>query len=148
MRALFGAFVLAGTAFALHAAWEALHIPLYTSIAVETGSMPLVLYATLGDVLYTFVGAGLFVLLRGTGALCAPVPRDFLLLAAFGACIAVFVEYKAFLLERWAYTPAMPVVPLLGVGLSPLLQMTLLLPLSVFIMHIALSFSARTLKRF
>ncbi len=36
-------------------------------------------------------------------------------------------------LERWAYTDSMPMIPLLGVGLSPLLQWLLLPPLIMWL---------------
>jgi hypothetical protein len=35
----------------------------------------------------------------------------------------------------WSYTDKMPIVPVLGIGLWPLAQLTLLVPLSVVIAH-------------
>ena len=86
----------------------------------------------LGDVSYTL----------GAYAFLALVKRNLLWLkdwdwtgyaslAILGAFIGLFVEYKALALHRWAYTSDMPLV--FGVGLSPLLQMMILLPLSVAI---------------
>jgi len=59
--------------------------------------------------------------------------KDIASLAVLGFFIAVFVEYKGLFLNRWHYLEAMPVISGLGVGLSPILQMSLLLPVSVFL---------------
>jgi len=42
------------------------------------------------------------------------------------------LNIKALALGRWEYAAAMPIVPLLRVGLSPVLQMAVLLPLAVY----------------
>lgn len=49
--------------------------------------------------------------------------------AALGLVYAVLVEHTALATGRWTYTERMPIVSLLGAGLWPLLQMTLLPPL-------------------
>ena len=96
------------------------------------GRLPVVVYATLGDILYTFIAIGLVALFKGSFIwfLAAQAP-DYLGLAIVGFFIALFVEYKAMALKRWEYTGKMP--RFLGLGLTPLLQMTVLLPLSVSI---------------
>lgn len=50
--------------------------------------------------------------------------------AVLGLATAVLVEHAALAAERWSYTERMPVVSLLDAGLWPLLQMTLLPPLT------------------
>ena len=51
--------------------------------------------------------------------------------AAFlGAVCAVVFERLALAAGRWSYTDRMPIVPVLGVGLWPLLQLTLLVPVA------------------
>jgi amino acid transporter len=94
--------------------------------------LPLVAFATLGDVAYA-LGAVLLAALfkRRYGWLADARASDYAGLAILGFCIALLVEYKALALHRWAYTSAMPLV--LGVGLSPLLQMTILVPLSAYL---------------
>ena len=49
--------------------------------------------------------------------------------AIVGLAYAVLVEYRGLAAGSWSYTQHMPVVPVLGVGLWPTLQMTLLPPL-------------------
>ena len=53
--------------------------------------------------------------------------------AVLGLACAALVEHAALAAGRWSYTESMPVVPVLGAGLWPLLQMTLLPPLTVWI---------------
>lgn len=116
-----------------HVLWEMLHVPLYTAYEGVAGPLPVLAYATLGDVAYT-LGALLFITwVRGSDAwLAAPSRRDYAVLSVLGFGIALFVEYKALALGRWAYADAMPLVPFFSVGLSPLVQMTVLLPFSTF----------------
>jgi hypothetical protein len=119
---------------ALHYAWESMHVGLYTGYAGISGPLPITVWATMGDVGYVFA-AVLFVSIfkRNVTWLARPHAYDYAGLAILGFLIALFVEYKALAFGKWAYTAAMPMVPLLHVGLSPLLQMTVLLPLSVYL---------------
>lgn len=122
--------LLAASAFVLHAVWEWLHLPLYAGYEALGTGPGLVFMATLGDVAYT-LGAVLLVALlkRKLLWISSANAADYAGLAIVGFVVALLVEYKALALHRWAYTAAMPIV--FGVGLSPLLQMTILLPLSV-----------------
>ena len=86
--------------------------------------------AALGDVI---IVSGIYL----TGALVAGALRwglrgrssMFATTALVGLTYAVVVENLGLAAGRWSYTERMPVVPVLGVGLWPLLQMTLLPPL-------------------
>ena len=53
--------------------------------------------------------------------------------ALWGLAYAALVEHAALAAGRWSYTERMPVVPVLGAGLWPLLQMTLLPPLTFWV---------------
>ncbi len=114
---------LALVAFVLHLVWEYLHISLYTGYAGLFGNYPVWLVAALGDVLYTLGAVAVLRLVK--------LDTQYPALTAAGLLIAIFVETKALVLGRWAYAPAMPLV--FGLGLSPLLQMTILLPVSVWL---------------
>lgn len=50
--------------------------------------------------------------------------------AILGLVYATLVEHAALATGRWSYAPGMPIVPGLGAGLWPLLQMSLLPPLT------------------
>jgi len=53
--------------------------------------------------------------------------------AILGLAYAALVEHAALADGRWSYTARMPVMSVLGVGLWPLLQMTLLPPATFWI---------------
>ncbi len=48
------------------------------------------------------------------------------LIIVFGVVVAVTLEWYALGTGRWAYTELMPVIPLLGTGLTPTIQLGLL----------------------
>ena len=119
----------------LHGIWEHAHIALYTGYEALEGILPVWVFATIGDFVYTLLAVVL------VGAILQDMQwfeKDFskiryFSLAAIGFLIALMVEYKGLYLGRWEYLLSMPLIPLLQVGLSPILQMTILLPISVFI---------------
>lgn len=127
--------VVSITSFVLHLGWEALHVPLYSGYEGLNTLLPLSVWAALGDVLYTLLAIGLVSLFKKSCLRWIAQARasDFVGLAVLGFLIAVGVEYKALALGRWEYSAAMPIVPLLRVGASPVLQMTILLPLTVYL---------------
>jgi hypothetical protein len=56
--------------------------------------------------------------------------NNYAIAAVLGLASAALVEHAALAVGRWSYTERMPIVPGLGAGLWPLLQMTLLPPLT------------------
>ena len=89
--------------------------------------------AAVGDALLTLlVFAAVEIVKRrrnwaGDGGLKAYGPA-----ALAGAALAVAVEWAALGFGYWSYARAMPRVPVLGVGLLPLAQLTLLVPFSMW----------------
>ena len=53
--------------------------------------------------------------------------------ALLGMLSAAFVECRALAVGRWAYNDKMPIVPYLHLGMWPLLQLTLLVPASIWL---------------
>lgn len=125
-------FILALVSFITHILWETAHVPLYTGYETIGHGLPVTFYVTLGDIAYT-IGAVLFVSFfkHTPNWLSHATTKDYIGLTVLGFFIALFVEYKALALHRWTYAPAMPLI--FGIGISPLLQMTILLPLSVYL---------------
>jgi len=108
-----------------HFFWEAMQLPLYT--LWRTGTPREIAFAlfhcTGGDVLITTI----------TLATAIAIARAFrwplfgwrMVLAAIilGAAYTIFSEWLNVQIRRsWSYTAAMPVLPSLGTGLTPLLQ--------------------------
>lgn len=119
------ALVYALVTVPMFAAWELAHAPLYT-IWVDAGPVAAwqaALHCTAGDAAIAF-GCALAADLLGCALpwLRRAWRRD-VLAVALGLLTTVFIEWiSTRWLGRWAYRESMPVVPLLGVGLSPLLQ--------------------------
>lgn len=120
----------------VHLTWEYFHFGLYTAYSHWTGTTPVYLIATLGDVLYTLGAFALVSAIKKTYEWIHDATIvDYFTLVSVGFLIALFVEYKGLALDRWQYLPDMPLVPFFEVGLSPVLQMSILLPLTFFVMQ-------------
>jgi hypothetical protein len=121
------------SAFVLNWLWEMFQMPLFVEMAgrswLET-ALPCA-RAALGDVVMAFS-------IYGLGALAA---RNwfwglgggwnvYLTGALLGGVFAAAYEWNALASDRWSYSERMPIVPILDVGLWPLLQLPLLVPAS------------------
>jgi hypothetical protein len=116
-------------------AWEIVHLPLYT-LWWEGSPWEIafaVAHCTAGDVLIATASLVLALLLFGDRGW---PERGFQQVAAatvvFGLGYTVFSEWLNTEVRRsWAYSDLMPVVPVLGTGLSPLMQW-IVIPLAAF----------------
>lgn len=133
MRVLAFFTTLAAVSFVLHYIWEGAHVHLYTNYDGLSGALPITLWATLGDVFYSlFVGGALAAIRKGVGGVEHMKSAEYAWVALVGLALAISIELRAQWLQLWSYTEAMLIIPVLNIGLSPVLQMTLLLPLSIF----------------
>lgn len=114
----------------LHLVWENAQAPLYAEYQSFWQHFPSCVVGTVGDVIITLFVLFFIRLLKKNSP---HSPTDFFVLAIIGFFIAVMIEQHALLIGQWDYTSAMPIIPFLKVGLIPILQMTLLLPLSFYL---------------
>ncbi len=122
--------------FVLNEIWEMAQMPTYVETAGHpwTSTLGLCTRAAVGDV-------GIILGIYGAGALAAGDLgwglrgrwNIYAAAAVLGLSYATLVEHAALAAGRWSYTEQMPVVPMLGAGLWPLLQMSLLPPLTFWI---------------
>jgi hypothetical protein len=78
------------------------------------------------------IGLYLFTALHAKAWIWVPVPGTAAIFVLSGILLAYAVEYLSInILHEWAYTPYMPVV--LGVGVLPLLQLSLTGLLSILV---------------
>jgi hypothetical protein len=122
--------------FVLNEIWEMAQMSAYVETAGHswTSTLALCTRAAVGDV-------GIILGIYAVGALAAGdlgwglVGRwnIYATAAVLGLACAALVEHAALAAGRWSYTERMPVVSVIGAGLWPLLQMTLLPPLTVWI---------------
>lgn len=110
--------------------WEVAQMPLY----VEEGSwFDFALHCiipSLGDGLIVMLIFGVGWAVRGRSDWTdQPGWAAYALMLMTGFSVAVIVEWVGFYgLNRWSYTASMPVLPGLGVGVVPVLQMLILPP--------------------
>ena len=119
--------------FVLNEIWEMAQMSAYAETAGQswTSTLGLCTRAAVGDV-------GIIVGIYAAGALAAGDLgwglrgrwNIYAMAAVLGLAVAALVEHAALAAGRWSYTARMPVVSVLGAGLWPLLQMTLLPPLT------------------
>ena len=133
MRAYFNSLV--PISFALHFVWEMAQMFAYQEMARQPwqGTLLTCALATAGDVLATLLAYSVIALLRRSAAWGLQVRwSDCAWAGLVGAVIAVVAEKVAAAYGQWSYTEAMPIVPVLDVGLLPFLQLALLIPLTLW----------------
>lgn len=121
---------LAITAFVLNWIWEMAQMFAF-EMKPEESRLQVTLFCTLAAVIDAAVTVGIYEVLCRIN-LSNPV-LFFLSAALFGALCAVFFEWFAFRFELWKYNSAMPIVPVIGVGLLPFVQLTVLVPLAIWV---------------
>jgi hypothetical protein len=125
--------ILALYAFAISIIWENLHAYLYVQYDELMNEM-LFVGCALGDVLLTFVIYGMTELLyknKSQGHRFSVRKLPLLLLVA--GLVSFIAEWLAVQLDFWSYTENMPIVPKLGIGLSPFLAIIIISVLSLFL---------------
>ncbi len=123
--------ILFAVAVMLNYPWELAQAPLFAGYEDFTSIWWHCFVASLGD--------GVLVLLMfGVGWLAwrrqnwfeRPGARGYALMLVSGLTIAIAVEWIAVhVLQRWAYLPAMPQLPVIDIGIVPIVQMLVLPPL-------------------
>lgn len=121
---------LFAVAVALNYVWEVVQAPLYVGMEGWSTAWLHCFIASLGDGVLVWVILVIgWVTFRRFDWYVYPNRRAFSLMVATGVCIGVGVEWVAVnVLGRWAYTVNMPLLPIVEVGLVPVLQMILLPP--------------------
>ncbi|MBI4117419.1 MAG: hypothetical protein HY451_01925 [Parcubacteria group bacterium] len=116
MKKLFLIFIFS---FLLNWIWENLHSVLYYHPGGELMTQGMLLNAALFDAVFITALALFFIKI-------SYLNKRLWLSLIFGLAAAVFIELRALEAGRWAYTSAMPVIPLLNIGLTPFVQLGLL----------------------
>ncbi len=107
-------------------AWEFAHMPLYT--LWETGTTEQIilygLHCTAGDILIALSALAVALFVLGTPAWPGEgYVRVGIIAVVLGLGYTIFSEWLNIeIREAWAYRDIMPVIPLIGAGLTPMLQ--------------------------
>lgn len=122
-------------AFLLNLVWEFAQVPLFAGMpsAAHWHAILVCGRATLGDVLIALTSFWAVAASAHTRSwVLRPTARQLTGFVAAGVLITIVMEWLATqVLGRWTYAESMPVIPLLGTGLSPLLQWVVVPPIVV-----------------
>lgn len=126
--------------------WELAQSPLYVSMDNLGAAWWHCFVASLGDgLLVLFIFATGWAALRQREWFMHPDVRGYAVMLTMGVVIGVSIEWVAVhIAKRWAYTSQMPLVPGLGVGVAPIIQMLVLPPL---IFRVVAAWCSRTVAR-
>ena len=123
-------------AFLLNYPWEFLQVPFFAGMATAPhwDAIRFCTRASLGDAGIALAAFwAVAVAVRSRRWIRHPRVGEVLGFVAVGVAITIVFEWLATgVLGRWAYADTMPVVPIIDVGILPLLQWTLLPPLIVW----------------
>ena len=121
--------------FLLHFSWEILQAPLFARMPVMSHwqATLVCLKATFGDIGIALAAFSAGALLdRNVTWFLHPSTRAFVAYMATGVLFTIVFEWHAvYWANRWAYSSLMPVVPLHGIGASPLLQWLVIPPVAL-----------------
>jgi hypothetical protein len=115
-----------GVSLVGHLCWEILQLPLYTLWSTGTLKQQAfaVVHCTIGDAMIAGLSLLLaLALLAGATWPRASMARVYWASLVFGVVYTIFSEWLNISVRQiWAYSDLMPVVPVIGTGLAPLLQ--------------------------
>jgi hypothetical protein len=97
----------------------------------EDSRVKILAFCTLASVVDALVTVGIYGLTTRIYALNQKV--FYLLAAALGASCAIFFEWFAYRFGLWSYGELMLLVPVLGIGVLPFVQLTILVPLAIWL---------------
>lgn len=127
--------------------WERAQSLLYTTNGMPGSPWWECFVMSLGDGLLVLLifGAG-WKIFGGPAWFRIPGSHRYVVMFAAGLLISIPMEWIiVHVFERWAYTPHMPLIPGLGVGATPVLQMLILPPIIFHVTaHILLLIPNRT----
>ena len=114
-------------AFLLNFAWELSHCPLYKGCGYDFAHVTFLALASLADAILAVLLYFGFALVYRNGMWAHPLTamRGFWLMVV-GGTGAVVSEMAHLAAGNWAYTDGMPLIPGIGVGVTPVLQFTVL----------------------
>lgn len=136
----FPIIAFAGTSFVLHLLWENLQAPLFQGYISFTQHFPICLKGVVtGDMLFMLIIYAVLALVHRdpfwiSKSSSYSHPATWLLPIIMGTLLAVNMELWAiFVDQRWQYSESMPMIPVLRIGLTPVLQMIFIPILTLFI---------------
>lgn len=127
-------FIILAFAFLLNLVWEMLQMPLYKELGWNMQSFLFCALASVADANMTLLLYYAFALFYKDPFYGANLTlATTLMLAVVGGLGAILAEMKYTAEGTWAYADSMPIVPIVNVGLSPVLQFMVLPVLTYYL---------------
>jgi hypothetical protein len=123
-------------ALPLYFAWEMAQAPFFTGMPAGWVRATLMCaQATLGDgVLVAAVAMVGALLYRDRRWFVPPAPLRYVVAVVVGVALQIAVEWvMVYRLDRWGYASDQPILPIVGLGILPVLQPIVLLPLTFWL---------------
>ncbi len=125
-------FIMIVLAFLLNYAWELIQIPLYKNPAYNFKHIAFCALASLADVLMVLLlYFGLALIFKNPFWIQPLKLYRVVVLVLIGGAGAVLSEMWHLSLGSWAYDNSMPLIPVVNVGIAPVLQF-MILPLLIY----------------
>jgi hypothetical protein len=126
-------FTLILAAFLLNAVWEVLQIPLYVGGMYSWSHILFCLLASLADaIMVVLIYFGFAIIYKNAFWIQSLNLSRVIFLIMTGGIGAVLAETRHLSIGTWSYAETMPLIPVVAVGLSPVLQF-MILPLLIYI---------------
>lgn len=122
--------------YVLNATWEWSQSPFFIDTVTDLNTIVWYrIHCSLGDTIILLAGYAVISLYhKGLNWIYHPKGRDYLILVLFGFFYTFFSEYiNVYIKHNWSYSQHMPLVPLIHIGVIPLVQWIILPPIIVFI---------------
>ena len=125
-------FTIATFAFLFNLTWELIQIPLYKAGSYSIEHMAFCALASVADaILVLLLFFGTAVLFRNLFWIQDKKWQQMVIVILLGATGAVLGEMRHLSIGSWAYADSMPIIPVVNVGITPVLQF-MILPLLVY----------------
>ena len=121
-------------AFFFNVAWEILQMSLFKGGVYDWQHILFCVLATVADVIMVLlIYLGFALIYKNTIWVNKLNTKRIILLILIGGAGAVLAEIRHLAIGTWSYADAMPLIPVLHVGLSPVLQF-MVLPILIYIL--------------
>ncbi len=127
-------FIVSILSFLLNFTWELIQLPLYKNSVYDIDHIAFCALATLADVIMVLLlYFGLVLIFKNPFWINQLNGQRITLVILLGGIGAVLSEMRHLKLASWAYAAAMPLLPVVKVGVTPVLQF-MLLPLLIYLL--------------
>ncbi len=124
--------IIMGLAFALNFLWEMAQMPLFKNMPLNWETTFFCALASIADcIMVMILYLGFSLIYKNAFWFLQPSLLRVIFLITAGGLGAILAEKKHLFLGNWAYSTYMPLVPVVDIGLSPLLQF-MVLPLLIY----------------